>query len=244
VWVIDLLVARRMTLYNRAGDVLSTGIIRDVPIEMNLSGQSASLVPFEMDDDGLFAAELGPVLVTRESDIDPATPPLPVSTPRVRFDGSGAVFDTVGSTTNFLSRRPGSLAWFAVADGEIEASLIDDSGGIDPMFRVTRTNVVGDTIATRMFRFTEMPSPEGPLNPISLIRVVPDGAVWLRRENIEQADTLRWLLLDQELVPIGQLKLPRSGVRVEWSRADTVLAVENDDLGVPWVVRSRLVPTP
>lgn len=244
IWVIDLIGARRITLYNRAGDVLSTGIIRDLPIEMNLPGQSASVVPFEMDEDGLFAAELGPVLVTRESDIDSPTPPPAVSTPRVRFDASGAVFDTVGSTTNFLSRRPGSLAWLAVADGEIEASLVHDSSLPESTFRVSRTNSLGDTISSRTFHFREVDSPAGPLNPISQIRVVPDGAVWLRRENVEAADSLRWLMLDQQLVPVGQVTLPRVGYRVEWSRGDTILAVVSDSIGVHWVVRSRLVPSP
>jgi len=41
-------------------------------------------------------------------------------------------------------------------------------------------------------------------------------------------------------VPVGVVEVPR-GVRIAWSRGDDVWGVEPDDLGVPWLVRFRLV---
>jgi len=76
--------------------------------------------------------------------------------------------------------------------------------------------------------------------PIEYPWLAQDESVWLRLSHADPA-TARWLILDPEGRPRGQLELP-SNMRIRWSRGDTFWAVEPDELDVPWLVRFRLSP--
>ncbi len=76
--------------------------------------------------------------------------------------------------------------------------------------------------------------------PIVAPWVAQDESVWLRLSNADPA-TWRWLILNTDGRPRGQLELP-ANMRIRWSRGNTFWAVEPDDLGVPWVVRFSISP--
>lgn len=64
-----------------------------------------------------------------------------------------------------------------------------------------------------------------------------DGHLWLRRE--DAGEDYRWLVLDQEGQPLGQVQLSRRA-RIGWHRGETFLAIELDEDDVPWLVRYRI----
>jgi hypothetical protein len=249
VWVIDLLFARRITLFTRAGEILSTGAIDAVPAPLEESGMSASLVPFEMDSDGLFASEIGPISLPPSSDpLLRRMGPGAVQVPWARFDGSGMVVDTVGWGRAGRDTSPDSptIWWLKLAEGEVEVQRLGPASSDEGIFRVIRTNVIGDTLAERSFRFRPIVSDsiDALLDPVTFVRVGSDGAVWLRREDRSDDPMREWILLGADLEPVGQLELPDSGFRVEWSGGDRLLAVVADDLGVPWVIQYRMIGSP
>jgi hypothetical protein len=75
--------------------------------------------------------------------------------------------------------------------------------------------------------------------PIQYPWVAQDGSLWIRWMEGGRATTNRWVLLDAEANPRGQLELP-SRLVIEWARGDTFWAVEPDEYDVPWVVRFRI----
>jgi hypothetical protein len=75
---------------------------------------------------------------------------------------------------------------------------------------------------------------------IQRFSVAADGGLWLRRED-DGRDTFQWIVLDPEGRPRGTLEIPRERFQVAWSERDLVWAIEQDELGVPWLVRYRLI---
>ena len=67
-----------------------------------------------------------------------------------------------------------------------------------------------------------------------------DESIWLRLLSGDDS-TARWVLLDAQGHPRGQLELP-SHLRIRWNRGDTFWAVEPDEYDVPWVVRFEIQP--
>jgi hypothetical protein len=75
--------------------------------------------------------------------------------------------------------------------------------------------------------------------PIQDSWLAEDEGLWLKRQDGPRALMDRWIVLDAEGVPRGQVELP-PGTRVLWSRGDTFWAVELDEFDVPWLVRYRI----
>ncbi len=67
-----------------------------------------------------------------------------------------------------------------------------------------------------------------------------DESIWLRLRQ-EDHQPARWILLDAEGQPRGDLELP-SDIRIMWNRGDTLWGVDPDEDDVPWVVRFRIRP--
>jgi hypothetical protein len=74
--------------------------------------------------------------------------------------------------------------------------------------------------------------------PILRSWLAQDESVWLRRPEGDNP-LARWVLLDPEGSPRGQLELP-ADLRILWSRGDTFWAVDLDEYDVQWVVRYRI----
>jgi hypothetical protein len=77
--------------------------------------------------------------------------------------------------------------------------------------------------------------------PVQQSVVGADGGLLLRREE-DGAPTYRWLVLDANGMPRGEIELPRQA-RVGWSRGDDLWVIEPDEFDVPWLVRYRVTPS-
>jgi hypothetical protein len=75
--------------------------------------------------------------------------------------------------------------------------------------------------------------------PVRQLNLWDDGSLWILRED-HGDDQLRWIVLDPQGLPRGELRYAR-GLEVRWSEGDRVVGVETDALGVPWVVVSHMV---
>jgi hypothetical protein len=99
-------------------------------------------------------------------------------------------------------------------------------------------------------RRMDLPPYQPPIQPLSVgpnaiqrpdraaYRMGSEGTLWLRREDDREA-VLRWLLLDETGLPLGELAVPRHAW-VSWSGGDEVWTIEHDEFDVPWVVRYRI----
>ncbi|HEX6068216.1 MAG TPA: hypothetical protein VFZ18_00285 [Longimicrobiaceae bacterium] len=74
--------------------------------------------------------------------------------------------------------------------------------------------------------------------PIQSSWLAQDESVWMRRPD-DNTPRARWILLDPQGEPRGQLELP-SDLRILWNVGDTFWAVDLDEYDVPWVVRYRI----
>ena len=69
-------------------------------------------------------------------------------------------------------------------------------------------------------------------------QVDEDERLWFRLDE-PPGPTSRWVLLDPEGLPLGQLELP-GGFWLMWSSGDSFWGMEPDDLDIPWLVRYRM----
>ncbi len=94
-----------------------------------------------------------------------------------------------------------------------------------------------EVIARRLRLAMNFPEFKQPLESAWLAQ---DESIWLRLLSGDDS-TARWVLLDAQGQPRGQLELP-SHLRIRWNRGDTFWAVEPDEYDVPWLVRFRIQP--
>jgi hypothetical protein len=76
--------------------------------------------------------------------------------------------------------------------------------------------------------------------PVTGALVGRDGTIWLRREMIASTDSVLWLVLDGAGNSLGEVQLS-AGTRVAEADRLFVWGIETTSLGVPYVVRYRLV---
>jgi hypothetical protein len=175
VWVSDTRL-RRITLFDREGNIISAVPATGVAIETSSPGFTVTVRPNAMRADGLFTS-------TRSLGFSGSTPPTggpPVRAPRLLFNGRGEVVDTVGwwevDVPDFTIARPARDV-IKAGDREIarpvppadtplrtdvdgDSVVIDRTRAVnadDAYFTVTRTSMTGDTVYNR--RFTYRPRP-------------------------------------------------------------------------------------
>lgn len=142
--------------------------------------------------------------------------------------------------------------------------------GRDSQYRITAIRQTGDTIFSRLYSFhpQQMPGETktalalefGPMAeesrslrealeeayaarrcipPISSIRIDRDGRYWVAREEIP-GEPVQWEVLSARGEPEFRVKVP-AGVWISLASGDLLWTVERDDLGVPFVVRYRIL---
>jgi len=75
--------------------------------------------------------------------------------------------------------------------------------------------------------------------PVAQHRRGEDGSYWLRREE-DAAGTFRWLVLNEDGSPRGEVRVPRR-LTMYWTDGEQVWGAERDEFDVPWLVKYRIV---
>jgi hypothetical protein len=303
LWALESF-ARRMVLFDRLGTLLSSRRFQGVSVALQGGNMTGWVMPRALRSDGMFTGHMSMISSRRDAEPSGVGVNDTVSVPRVLFDVSGTVVDTLGwdsrppretrdmewvemgptrypvptpPTTDPLEVLPSDGFWRvtrALATQEEEAA-----------FNVTRLRENGDTVFSRDYRYTPVGYseatldtiawrsarvPGGSYSPVTGPRPTPqgvdinavhqnlrnrmdfpelqppvlegiggeDGTLWLRREDTG-AEHYRWLILAPDGTPRGNLDLPRSW-RIRWVSADEFIAVENDELDIPWLLRFRI----
>jgi hypothetical protein len=170
-----------------------------------------------------------------------------VETPRASTAESGEIivsrFSAAGDTVyrsvlgyapeSFTSASLDSIAARAArgAAGGMLAMSREGGGSINPV--PNNVEVVENRLRA------EMDFPEFQL-PLESAWLAQDESVWLRRR-AEPGQAAQWIILGPAGSVRGQVALPERA-RLLWSRGDSLIVAEPDELDVPWVVRYALRP--
>ncbi|HEX2165979.1 MAG TPA: hypothetical protein VHG09_01955, partial [Longimicrobiales bacterium] len=167
--------AGRITLFDRAGNVLSTGPTHGLQIP--LASGFGYVLPERMRPDGLFTGWLSRISYSRDDPPSGFDESVPVPIPHVLFDATGAVVDTigwmpappprmvpppdfdngppvritVGSQSYFVPRAPPELPrWLPLVDGRIVVDVPNATDASAGRFTVTRIGLNSDAVYHRV----------------------------------------------------------------------------------------------
>jgi hypothetical protein len=172
----------RITLFDRDGALLSTGRVTlpGIPLWNRCYGY---VLPWDMRPDGLFTSRLGRVACSRNDPAAEVGATDSIRVPRVLFDASGEVVDTIGwdprppprmarppaeerdeVTFVEIGGRPFSVPqpptelpqWIGLHDGRVVVSVPIPTSA-DAAFTVTRIAPSGDTVYHRVLHYTARP---------------------------------------------------------------------------------------
>jgi hypothetical protein len=171
VWTSDVML-ERLTVFDTAGEVLSTGRIEGVPVALQDRESTGYVIPSSLRADGLFMGRMnrfGRRVGTGQNGVGPLDT---VQVPRIRFDPSGEPEDTIGwdpypppvprpfkevevGSTRYRVPRPPSdqPARVNLAESQwvVERPLaVSEEVGF---FRVTRIDDAQDTLFSREYRY-------------------------------------------------------------------------------------------
>jgi hypothetical protein len=203
VWTIQSL-PRRLTLFTRDGQLLLAATPETVTLQLPTG--LGHVNPWGMRPDGLFFSEFTTVSYNRNAPASPVQPSDSIPVPRVLFDATGAVVDTVGwdpsppprmvpppgyvsppsETIELGSNRyrvpipPSALpTWTALGDGRI---IFDQPlpTEVDAIFTVTRLDLASDTVYSRRIHYRPESYTVEKLDSIADAAArVPGGGVYL-----------------------------------------------------------------
>lgn len=177
LWVFDS-GNRRLTLFNRMGEVLSDGTIEQFRIPSHVPQALLTISPAHLGSDGLF---VGDRRVLFQLEFDPTAHPVDtIRLPRVRFDADGEVVDTAGwyplvrddaeieivdvGQSRYLVPRPPPTGPLLVllADGYVVVERTVPAA--EATLRLTRFTHAGDTVRSREFTYRPKPFPQAVLD--------------------------------------------------------------------------------
>jgi len=255
VWAFDIR-ARRLTLFDRRGEVLSTA--RVVGLKIPLPGRYGYVFPRQMRPDGTFTGWLMMVGSSRDDPPSPVGPDDRVPIPHVRFNAQGEVIDTLGwmpgpppriqpppgygadrfRVTSIGSRQfvvpnpPTELpTWLSLDDGYIAVDVPYATAQDIGAFTVTRIGLAGDTIYHRTFTYQPVSYTDEELDSAAAQGARGFGNAGAPTDEIRVAQNV----LRSEL-EFPELKLP---IRHTWLAQDDGVWFVRDDLpGAParWVL--------
>jgi len=118
------------------------------------------------------------------------------------------------------------------------ASMVISSGGVVAIMEGAGASSPADAEALeRAYRDALVLPPLQP--PVAQHRRGEDGSYWLRREE-DAAGTFRWLVLNEDGSPRGEVRVPRR-LSMYWTDGEQVWGAERDEFDVPWLVKYRIV---
>jgi hypothetical protein len=176
VWAFES-TPERLTIYDRSGRLLSANEVETVPVTLHLPGRTTFVGPSLLGTDGLFIGDRGGTSLMGG---EPGAQPVDtVHIPRVRFNPSGQVVDTIGSypvvssspaeflevgRSRYLMPSPPSAAplYVPLVDGLVRIDLeLPESPA---RLRVTRFTHAGDTVRISEFSYQPKPFPDAVLD--------------------------------------------------------------------------------
>ncbi len=178
LWAVDLM-ASRITLFGLDGTVLSTGTFSPVNVPA-AGGATGMVVPMLMRPDGTFLGDIAIWAMTRTK------APASDSAPRIVFDASGAVVDTLGwyhpRTVSMGGDRvqvdgrsygvpqpqPEEAMTLLLPDGEVVVTPSAAGGGKPGTFTVVRHTFSGDTVYRRTFSYAPVGYPPEYLDTLAM----------------------------------------------------------------------------
>jgi hypothetical protein len=198
VWVFEPRArAGRLTLFDRGGNVLGTATVATVGVPLQRPGSGGWVLPRWLRDDGVLVGEQTMFASHPMIDPWPHAPTDTVLTPRVVYDVSGAVGDTIGwdkrppprpavprrfatvGATQYWVRDPEAPEPQSVTlpDGRVIVHLPPVADGDASTLTVTRVRLDGDTAYHRRFGYEARPYDRAMLDSMAwrIVRI-PSGA--------------------------------------------------------------------
>ena len=192
VWAVDV-EARRITLFDRQGRLLSTGATDGVRIP--LPEGEGYVLPWEMRPDGRFTGHFAQIRYSRDQAPSGVKPTDRIPFPFVLFDASGVVVDTIGwagrppprmwrppseeeenqfqiirigGRPMMVPAPPTRLPWWEpLLDGYVIVAAPESRGDQPPVVTVTRMGLAEDTVYTRAIRYEPLPYTAAELDTIA-----------------------------------------------------------------------------
>ncbi len=182
VWAVETS-SRRVSLFLRDGTVLSTAPIHSVsvPLQTNIG----IVMPVAMRSDGLFTSDLAVYTYSRDMKLDVGENDT-VQIPRILFDATGAVVDTVGwmphpprHSTMGERLEMGSNRYYvppapsddplliALPDGMIRIERPAAASADPATLTITRFDLAGDTVYRREWRYLPRPFDDAALDTVA-----------------------------------------------------------------------------
>ena len=241
VWAVEPM-AGRLTLFDREGRVLSATGIEEVTVPLHGPGEMMVIQPMFPRRDGYFFGDRGGIRRLGGRGELPSSSDT-VFLPQIRFDSKGRVVDTVGwwpypsrppftfvevgSDRFRIPRPPGDDPLVInLPSGSIRIDRPLPVGSAPATFRLTRLDLLGDTIRTRVFRYRPIQYPDLLLDSLAA-RATRGG-------------TGRDVIGTEGLRPPTDIEAAFSAVRDEMNFPDFQLPVQSHEIadeGTLWLGR-------
>jgi hypothetical protein len=256
VWTVDD-INRRLTLFNRRGEVLEARVFDEVRVQLNSPGRATIISPRMLGSDGMFIGDQGLGM--------PSPEPTgsfrdTVWIPRVRFSAQGKVVDTIGSypliatPDAFEFKEVGSSRYMVpppprprtrivrTVDGRIEIDPTSESGR--PTLRITRIAHSGDTVRTRLLTYEPNPYPDEVLDERAANAARSGSMAVLTETGVERLERRPQDSAAAHSAVRAAMAFPEEQPPVQGTTvtADGTLWLRREDLGGPvlrWTVLDR-----
>lgn len=184
VWAIDVLLSR-ITLFDRQGTVLSTGRYERIPVPLQGGRQTGQVRPRALRSDGLFSSSMSGFTSQRDAEESAVGAQDTVRVPRVLYDPSGVVVDTMG--WDLFPPRTSETQWLEAGGVRYPVPLPPSADPLQidlaetrwiierpvaqseepPVFRITRYGGPGDTIFAETCSYHPQPYPAEVLDSVA-----------------------------------------------------------------------------
>ena len=261
IWAYEGGSSGRITLFDREGTVLSTGQTRGLRIP--LWSSYGYVRPRRMLPGGVFMGELSMIGSSRDDPELTTGPTDTIPVPRVLFDATGAVIDTVGwdpSPPPRMARPPGTSSsrsevvrtstrgyfvttaptesdyWFPLPDGRIILDMATPSAPDAAVFTIVRLDLAGDTIYRRDLAYRPEPYTSDVLDSIAIRAARSGGGIVMQGEaGPDEAEAAAAARLIRDKLAYPALQQPVRGYHV--GQDEALWLMRRSELGpTRWIV--------
>lgn len=262
IWAVDG-ANERITLFDREGEVLSTG--RYASLAVPLPSSHGYLVPWAMRPDGQFTGHFGRIAFSRNDPPTGVRDTDSIPWPVVLFHASGAVTDTigwvgrppprmwrppseeveryefrqVGDQRQMVPNPPTTLPhWLPLPDGYllVETPLADNPE--EGVFTVTRVGLAGDTVFRRAVHYRPERYDEAELDSIAARTARGEAGGMVLPGGAARPVPAEWESLARSLRAAMEFPAYHLPIQVAWLAQDESIWLRRQESGSPtsrWV---------